>query len=197
MRRARLLAIGVALMATAGAATYAPALAPRAEIAGAAIQDGDILLFKSWTWRSVLMRAAQPGSAGFGHAGVAYRDEGGRLSVVHADPRIRAPLDRDGVRSDVVEDLIDHYGITEVAVLRADDPALPSQAVSGALGALAAGASFDHEFDLADRSAIYCTELLLDLFPEGHFAQVVEASPYFMPDALLEAPGFSLIEVAG
>lgn len=193
MRRSCLLAAGFVLTALAGAATFAPALAPRAEIAEAAINDGDVLLFKSWTWRSTLMRVSQPGSAGFGHAGIAYRDADGRLSVVHADPRIRAPLDRDGVRSDVLADLIEHYGITEVAVLRADDPGLSASAVIAALGALETGAGFDHEFDLDDRSAIYCTELLLDLFPEGHFAEVVADSPYFMPDALLDAAGFSQI----
>jgi hypothetical protein len=191
--RSRLIVAGLALALLAGAIHAVPQVAPRAEIDEATIRDGDVLLFKSWTWRSIFMRVAQPGSSGYGHAGIAYRDEYGRLSVLHADPRIRAPLDRDGMRSDVVAELIDHYGITEVAVLRPDDARLAGDAVSGALGILQRGVGFDHGFDMQDRSTIYCTELLVEIFPEAWFDEVLATSPYLMPDDLMQVPGFRTV----
>lgn len=162
------------------------------------IQDGDILLFKSGTWRSRIVAILQANSEGFGHVGIALRDEDGAIRVIHSDPRPSEATGKDGVRVEALEELVRKYAINELVALRLsyDFSFLARRAVSIALELADRNVPFDHAFDVFHRDSVYCTELLFLAYGAEEnriFEAAINRRGYFFPDEVLREPSFSIV----
>lgn len=134
-----------------------------------AAQPGDVVLMRSHTWRAELVRVVDgvPYRDGWSHVGLVHeRDADGVWRIVHAVPGA------DGtVRLERWPDVARGGGISTVALLRAQDLDGRARAALLALQADAAARSvpFDGRFDHHDDTALYCTELVTDLYAKaGH-----------------------------
>lgn len=167
-----------------------------ASVSANSIEEGDILLFKSSTWRSLSVSFLQFGSEGFGHAGIARKGVHG-LEVIHSDPRIDPRTGRDGVRVNDLQDLIDRYKIHAVVAIRPTslDRTQIRKAVAAAMRLASQGIPFDHSFDLGDAKEVYCTELLTMSFGTGptELLHGTTSGRYFLPDQLLDVPGLEIV----
>ena len=146
-------------------------LRPRA-IAGPlpdGLLPGDVVLMRSHTWRAEAVRLIDgvPYRDGFSHVGLVHdRDEDGEYRLVHAVPGA------DGtVRLEPWPFIAQGGGSSEAVVYRA--PGLTDEArarlVALQRDAAARAVPFDGAFDHHDDTALYCTELVTDLYAKaGH-----------------------------
>ena len=119
------------------------------------IRPGDVLFFETRTLRGLVVRLLDPGVSDYSHVGLAaLRD--GELQVVHADPRR-------GCVAQPLASLLDPDRCRLAAVMRLREPraGVGEGAAEIALRLADTGMPFDHDFDIADTAALYCTELVL------------------------------------
>ncbi|MEO1170040.1 MAG: hypothetical protein AAFW97_15150 [Pseudomonadota bacterium] len=126
------------------------------------LQSGDLVFRAGRGWEADAVRAGS--FARFSHVGLVERTDGGAIFVIHAAPPgdggrgivERVPLsvfNDPGLASDIV--FYRPAGLTDGE---------RASTVAAARDFAARAVPFDTEFDLADSSALYCTELVLDAF---------------------------------
>ena len=120
------------------------------------LRAGDVVLMRSHTWRAELVRLidGQPRSRGFSHVGLLHEVRDGVPWLVHAVPGVGGE-----VRLEPWPTIARGGESTQAVVYRAG--ALDAGAAHALQAELAARAvPFDPDFDHADASALYCTELV-------------------------------------
>ena len=179
MRRVlKRIGVGLLLFLLAYAAFFAvQTLRPR-DIAGPlpdGLLPGDVVLMRSHTWRAEAVRLIDgvPYRDGFSHVGLVHdRLDDGTYRLVHAVPGA------DGtVRLEPWPFIARGGGSSEAAVYRATGL---SEAARERLKALQADAAtravpFDGGFDHHDDTALYCTELVTDLYAKAGYPVVSDA----------------------
>lgn len=121
-----------------------------------AISAGDVVFFRTTTWRGSLVRLLQENGDDFTHAGIVVDAASNDVRVAHA-----CPVEPAIVRIDRLSDLLAKDEITSVAIYR--PRVRRAEALKATMIAedyAARQIAFDFEFDLADDHAVYCTELI-------------------------------------
>ena len=132
-----------------------------------AAQPGDVVLMRSHTWRAELVRVVDgvPYRDGWSHVGLVHkRDADGVWTIVHAVPGAEGT-----VRVERWPDVARGGGISAVQLLRAPalDDLLRARLVDLQANAAARAVPFDSGFDHHDDTALYCTELVTDLYAKA------------------------------
>ncbi|MCL2182541.1 MAG: hypothetical protein FWB85_03610 [Chitinispirillia bacterium] len=196
-RRRVIAAIGLLLAAAALICAYF-VITPRQQSAETAIgaadvapylMDGDVICRMGDRVWSSLIGSLSPGERRFSHLGIVRIRDGG-TSVINAECLTQG-------RSESVNEtrLPDFLALArKVGVYRAnftDGAALSDKAVEYL------GRPFDWDFDLADESKIYCTELLYAVIMHIAPGYVPETAhpqwagkPIVLPEAVPNSPGF-------
>lgn len=121
-----------------------------------AVAAGDVVFFRTTTWRGRLVRALEGDSEEYTHVGIVIDADTKAPRIAHACP-IKPAI----VRIERLPDILANDEVTSAVIYR---PRVPeAQARKAALIAeryAARKVPFDFEFDLADDSAVYCTELI-------------------------------------
>ena len=120
----------------------------------AGLARGDVVLFRTTTWRGQLVRALQR-DGNFAHAGILVQG-GGDARVAHACPTQPAV-----VKIERLADLLRRDEITSAAYYRPRvSPDAAARAAAIAREYARRATPFDFEFDLSTDRAVYCTELI-------------------------------------
>lgn len=179
MRRAlKRIGAGLLLILLAYAVFFAvQTLRPRT-IAGPlpdGLLPGDVVLMRSHTWRAEAVRLIDgvPYRDGFSHVGLVHdRLDDGTYRLVHAVPGA------DGtVRLEPWPSIAQGGGSSEAVVYRASGLSDTARAQLKALQAdtAARAVPFDGSFDHHDDTALYCTELVTDLYAKAGYPIVSDA----------------------
>ncbi len=179
MRRAlKRIGAGLLLILLAYAVFFAvQTLRPRT-IAGPlpdGLLPGDLVLMRSHTWRAEAVRLIDgvPYRDGFSHVGLVHdRLDDGTYRLVHAVPGA------DGtVRLEPWPSIAQGGGSSEAVVYRASGLSDTARAQLKALQAdtAARAVPFDGSFDHHDDTALYCTELVTDLYAKAGYPIVSDA----------------------
>ena len=95
-------------------------------------------------------------------------DSAGQPMVIHAVPDEHdSPSDSDRVKMDRPEVFFDTYNALSGAVARHADAQAARRATAYAWRAYRRRAAFDHDYDLADTTRLYCCELVIQAFREA------------------------------
>jgi hypothetical protein len=130
-----------------------------AQIDTARLRSGDLVFRAGRGWEADAVRVMSQDS--FSHVGMIERTDDGRIFVIHA-----APPENGGhgfvERVPLSEFNHPRYASDIVFFRRSDVPAEAGARAAEHARAMAAGhVPFDEDFDIADSSALYCTELVL------------------------------------
>ena len=130
-------------------------------------QPGDVVLMRSHTWRAELVRVIDgvPYRDGFSHVGLVHdRLPDGTWRIVHAVPGAGGT-----VRLERWPSVARGGGSSEAVLLRAPavDAAARARLVALQADAAERAVPFDSGFDHHDDSALYCTELVTDLYAKA------------------------------
>lgn len=176
---------------------------PQRELPTGLFQEGDLVFRRGTGWTSRVVLAADRSGA-YSHVGILKRMDG-KWCVIHAvpgEPDFRG--DRDRVKLEGVERFFARDRAANGAVMRVSDaPEEALQAAEKALALFRAGMLFDHEYDLADTTKMYCTELIdyvykregVDL-SEGRRSKInipLFNGYYLLPSDIVQSPRLRLI----
>ena len=166
------------------------------------LQAGDLVFRRGTSLASKAVLMAD--SAGvYSHVGIVVRHHGG-WAVVHAVPGERDDNGPDTVKVErltafFMPSRAEHGAVARVAV----DSGSLEQAANNALAFAAHRTAFDHDYNLSDSTAIYCTELAIrsysaagiDLFPARlrHVTTPGYNGDYAFPSHLLAHPLVKII----
>lgn len=162
----------------------------------ATLEPGD-LLFRRGTGFAGRVVTSMDRKGEFSHVGVVVWDEG-RWLVVHAvphEPDFKGDFDR--VKCESVEQFLGHYADGTFGLFRPQiEPQKRQRVAQGALRLSRKQVPFDHDYDLADTTRLYCTELVEYLFlmeglslSEGRRTEITFPSlkgSYILPSDLSE-----------
>ena len=127
---------------------------------GCAAEDGDIVLRRGTGLTSHAVAYADGGSD-YSHCGIAVvRD--GRVMVVHAvpdEPDFEGDVDR--VKMEPIESFFSSLRASKGCILRCVDRRVAAGSARKALEIYRRGVLFDHDYDTADSTRLYCTELVV------------------------------------
>ena len=181
----------------AGAGVGSHALVPVQVVQ--AFESGDVIFRRGRDVMSRIVLTAD-GRSDYSHAGILLRN-GRDMVVVHAVPAENMG-DTDSVKSESLESFMDYWKTTAIAVYRLKDSP-DRERIAGTVAQYARNAAqarieFDAEFNLADASRLYCTELVwraylsagLDLV-EDRFERLsvpMRSGTYIFPSTLLQSP---------
>jgi hypothetical protein len=132
------------------------------------VQQGDVVLMRSHTWRAELVRLIDGVTYrdGFSHVGLVHARRGdGGWDIVHAVPG------KDGtVRLEAWPDIARGGGISEAVIYRANlAPETRERLIALQVDVAAQAVPFDGSFNHNDPSKLYCTELVTTLYNQaGH-----------------------------
>lgn len=120
-------------------------------------QDGDLILRQGRSFVSAMIARAFPDSEQMSHCGILLQEQG-QWQVLHS---ISGQIDdRDGIRMDKLEDFLlqakPDMAIHISPKFKVNRPGI----VQAARFYLAARTPFDHDYDLSDRTELYCSELV-------------------------------------
>ncbi len=127
--------------------------------AGTELREGDVVLRMGGGATSHAVAAADRGGR-YSHVGI-VADSCGRPMIVHAvpgEPDFAGDIDR--VKLDPPAKFFSSMMATCGAVRRQANRAVAHKAAVWALAAYRRGTAFDHDYDSADTSRLYCTELV-------------------------------------
>jgi hypothetical protein len=149
---------------------------------------GDVVFFRTTTWRGRLVRLLQENGEDFTHAGIVVDAAIPATRVAHA-----CPVEPAIVRIDLLSDLLAKDEITSIAIYR---PGVgKAEALKAAMIAKEYAAReipFDVEFELANDDAIYCTELIW-LSYRGAGLKIKASRNILFPVDLLHSGFFKLL----
>lgn len=124
----------------------------------------------------------------YSHVGLVV-DSAGHPMIVHAVPDEHdSPTDSDRVRLDPPEVFFDSFHALSGAVCRHADSVAARRATAYAWRAYRRHAAFDHAYDMADSTRLYCCELVINAFREAGApltlpAQHCVSAPWFGIDS--------------
>lgn len=119
-----------------------------------AVSVGDVIFFRTITWRGRLVRALETGQGDFAHVGIIVSTDDD-VYVVHASPSPSV------VTINKLDDLLARDEITSAVIYRPRVRAAEAvRAASVAAEYASRKTPFDFRFNLADDHQIYCTELI-------------------------------------
>lgn len=120
---------------------------------------GDVVFFRSTTWRGRLVRLIDWGPSDFSHVGIVAGESEQRVLIVHAAP---PGFGRDGrVRVESLNDILGRGEMVEVAFYAPSASTVERvRSVHVALAYAVRHAPFDDEFEWDEDSSVYCTELI-------------------------------------
>ncbi len=127
---------------------------------GCDIRPGDLLFRRGTGLTSHTVLLADKGGQ-FSHVGIAV-DSAGIAMVVHAvpgEPDFEGDPDR--VKMDTAEKFYSSLNASAGEICRPGDPEAGEKAAKAALEIYHKGMLFDHDYDSADSTKMYCTELVM------------------------------------
>lgn len=132
---------------------------PMPEIPEDSLREGDLAFRRGHSLASDAVILADPTKGAYSHIGIIARKEG-EWCVVHAVPgECGQPGGIDTVKTDPLEEFFSAEKASAGEIIRTGgDSAALENAARKALGKI--GVQFDHDYDLADTSRLYCTELV-------------------------------------
>lgn len=145
------------------------------------LREGDVLFRRGegLVSRAVLFKDPE---GVYSHTGIVVRGEQG-WEVVHAvpgEPDFEGDTDR--VKRDPLDVFFSAQRALRGAVMRYDDPQAARRAAQRAIEVAGRKVLFDHDYDLADTTRLYCTELILHVFaPEGVDLSAGRRTPIDLP----------------
>jgi hypothetical protein len=148
-----------------GTAGFGGAVRPPLTLALGRLRPGDLLFRSGLGWRADAVRLGDRG--GFSHVGLLDYDRRLGWVVIHAAP----PEDGDagGVERVPLASFLSPDMASAAIVYRYKrlDPAGRAKIFGEARALAARKVPFDDHFDLSSRAALYCTELILDLYGDA------------------------------
>ena len=119
--------------------------------------QGDILLRQGSSFISTLIAQAMPSAEGMSHCGILVRDQG-TWKIIHS---ISGSIsDSDGIRIEGLESFISKAHQGNVRHMKPNFQIEPALLGTKARYYLSQKSAFDHDFNLDDRSRLYCSELI-------------------------------------
>ena len=131
---------------------------------GSSVEDFDIILIAGRSIRSRFVRWFGSGSAEWSHVGVLHTNDG-QVYILHATPDIR---DGNAIQYEPIDILLKRKAVSRFRVIRLPE-LVPEQqeAVEVRFERIRAESlPFDYTFTMQDNGSIYCSELVLKIFPE-------------------------------
>jgi len=162
MKAIMVIACYTALLAATAACTGHSARQDRPQCilpVGTELREGDVVLRMGGGVTSHAVAAADRGGR-YSHVGIVV-DSCGHPMIVHAvpgEPDFAGDVDR--VKMDSPEKFFSSMTASCGAVRRPANRAAAHKAASWAMAAYRRGTAFDHNYDSADTSRLYCTELV-------------------------------------
>lgn len=167
------------------------------------LRDGD-LLFRRGIGVLGRVVVAADNEGRFSHVGIAVMCDG-RWCAIHAvpdEPDFEGDVDR--VKCEPIESFFDEFRAGNGAVYRLDTTFDKIEiAVANAVRLSAEKRPFDHDYDLSDTTALYCTEFVEYVFGLGGVSMSEErlshvnfpsmTGDYIMPSDLIENSKLTLI----
>ena len=121
------------------------------------LEEGDLLLRRGSTFVSTLISRAFPAADGMSHCGIVIKERD-KWRIIHS---ISGSIsDQDGIRIDDLGSFVAKAHQGKLYHVKPEFKVKRERLVSAAYYYLAQKAAFDHEFDLEDRSRLYCSELV-------------------------------------
>jgi hypothetical protein len=147
-----------------------------------AVAVGDVVFFRTSTWRGRFVTALQLGGEDFAHVGIVVDIENS-VRIVHASPVGEAV-----VRIEELKKLMTRAEITSVALYRPQvSVERKIRAASIALRYARRQIPFDYRFSSVDDRAIYCTELIMLCYPSSREGKARDPSDIVFPHDLLRS----------
>ncbi len=146
------------------------------------LQPGDVVFRQGMSIESDLVMLAQGREGMYSHCGIVV-DSAGVMMIVHAVPD---EPDFDGDVNRVKMDLPERFYLTTRAsrgeVMRCDSPAVAQAAAAQAMRYYKAHMLFNDDYDDADTTRLYCTQLVLRAYAAaGVELPTGEAKRYTLP----------------
>lgn len=125
---------------------------------------GDLVFIEGNSWRSNSVKLFGGNENEYTHIGLVYRDSLDNLFLVHSTPEKKS--NRDGVTQDNLQAYlskndIDNWKISRVKNLNAKQK---SELTSIIYYYSKSNLPFDNEFDLKTKDALYCSELVANIY---------------------------------
>lgn len=163
----------------------------------AAFHEGD-LLFRRGTGVVGHIVTTMDNDGAFSHVGIVVKSEG-EWCVIHAvphEPDFEGDFDR--VKCESADSFLTRYPKADIGLYRPKvEPQALDIAINGALRQYEKRVPFDHDYDLADTTRLYCTEFVEYVFglagvsiSEGRRTEVTVptvAGEYIMPSDLTKS----------
>lgn len=162
-KRLELLAVMMAMLLSVGCSERQPAghssiLPPKT-----VLREGDVVFRIGGGLASKAVLSIDPDGA-YSHVGIVVR-VGRRLMIVHAVPdEHEFDGDVDRVKLDAPDRFFDSHRALAGEVCRPDDAGVAQRAALTALATYRRGTLFDHDYNAADTTRMYCTELVAYAF---------------------------------
>lgn len=151
---------------------------------------GDVVFFRTVTWRGYVVRLLELGHDDYSHVGIVAGNGPGGLTIVHAAP-VGAAGEDGTVQVEPLRQILARSEIADLAFYRPRAaPAAAEEGVRIASRYAARKTPFDHDFDLTDDGAVYCTELIF-LAYRGAGLDLHASGRIVYPSDLLQSGFFS------
>ena len=130
------------------------------------IRPGDLLFRRGTGLTSHTVLLADKGGQ-YSHVGIAV-DSAGTIMVVHAVPgEPDYEGDPDRVKMEPATKFYSSINASAGEICRHQDPAIGEKAAAAALAIYQKGMLFDHQYDSADTTKMYCTELVMAAYHQA------------------------------
>ncbi|MDO9153958.1 MAG: YiiX/YebB-like N1pC/P60 family cysteine hydrolase [Paludibacter sp.] len=124
------------------------------------VRSGDIILRKSYGLISEIIVAQLKDTIGISHCGIIVKNPSKEIKVIHS--LSKKVSDVDGIQISTIEDFMNDSRIETVRVVRFRNDTT-GKIAEQACWLLKRKIPFDEDFNLADTSALYCSELPIQI----------------------------------